>query len=81
MTRTLSPLNRPVRFGLTLIAAGSLFLVAALVAAIALVGSIWLFETNVFALADGLVAVAVAVPLFLGLVRLLHQRLWGFAAA
>ncbi|HEV2603078.1 MAG TPA: hypothetical protein VGU24_05405 [Microvirga sp.] len=81
MARIADPLPRPVRLGLTLVAAGSLFLVAALVAAVALVGSIWLFQANVFALADGLVAVAVAVPLFLGLVRLMHQRLWGLAAA
>jgi hypothetical protein len=75
MTRTLP------RLGLTLVAAGSLFLMAALVAAVAVVGSIWLFQTNVFAPADGLAAVAVAVPFFLALVRLMHQRLWGFAAA
>ena len=77
MARIADPLPRPVRLGLTLVAAGSLFLVAALVAPVALVGSIWLFQANVFVLADGLVA----VPLFLGLVRLMHQRLWGFAAA
>jgi hypothetical protein len=80
-TISISPLRPHVRYGLTLAAAASILLVAGLGAAVALVVSVWVFEANVFGPAAGLVAAAVVVLLFAGLVLVMHRRLWGPTAA
>jgi FtsH-binding integral membrane protein len=80
-TITISPLRPHLRYGLTLVAAASILLVAGLGAAIAVVASVWVFEANMFGPAAGLVAAAAAVLLFVGLIGVMHRRLWGSTAA
>lgn len=80
-TISISPLRPHIRYGLTLAAAAGILLVAGLGVAIALAASVWVFKANVFGPAEGLVAAAVAVPLFAGFVLVMHRRLWGPTAA